>query len=284
MKLIVSTLLVLSVFAFTLPAAVNAAELEPFGMLSAMVGAERETGQPIGHSVGRAGARATLGALGVLPFAVQNFGLQAAVQYNGGQGSRFGGSAGPVYAWAGGKSGIFVDYQHRSLGSADFFWISPALAVYFDQMNLNLKYSHPISGIQRTRYQGDPRDAQIVEVATNKAQATVSYFPPMDILMIKKDNMELTFGVQVNTYAGHDTTQIRSAGAGPVIGVAVMPWQNLEVNLFKMTADNRSRYQVNSGIQYFFTNTPNQSLKLIRRKYLDAGPGPVGGFTTQRRS
>jgi hypothetical protein len=279
MKVLTGAVLAL-LFALVRPPIANVAEIEPFGMFSAMIGAERETGEPNGHDVGRGGPRVTFGGLGVLPFYLQNFGLQSSVHYVGGQGSRFNASAGPVYGWAGGKSGIFLDYQHRALRSSDFFWIQPALALYFDQMNVNLSYHQPISGRQ-TRFRDGP-DYDIVEVATSRAQGTVSYFLPMDTFIARKDNIEITFGLQINSFAGHDANKIRSVGVGPVIGASVMPWQNLEVNLFRVTADNRSRYQVNSGVQYFFTAANNQSLKEMRRKYLEAGPGPVAGYTAPR--
>jgi hypothetical protein len=282
MKLIVSTLLVLSVFVLMLPARGNVAEIEPFGFIGAFVGAERETGIPH-NGVGRAGGRGTIDALGVLPFGIPNFGLQASVQYVGGQGSRFAGSAGPIYAFPGGKTGFFLEYQRRTLRDADFFWLNPVLALYFDQANVNLSYQHPISGVQKLS-SGDgsgSEDTEFTDVATNKFQGTVSYFPQIDLGFVRKDNLELTFGVQVNTFTGHDTNHIRSAGVGPVVGVSAMPWQNLEVNLFRVTADNRSRYQVNSGVRYFFTSGGEKAmtLKEVRRKYLEAGPGPVGGFT-----
>src|SRR2546425_35583 len=128
MKITLTALLALAVFAFMLPATANVAEIEPFGFLGASVGAERETGVPR-DDVGRAGARGTIDALGVIPFGIPNFGLQASAQYVGGQGSRFAGSAGPIYAFPGGKTGIFLEYQRRTLRDADFFWLNPVLAL-----------------------------------------------------------------------------------------------------------------------------------------------------------
>jgi hypothetical protein len=283
-------------FALVRPPIANVAELEPFGMLSAMVGAERETGNPMGRGVGRAGARATLGALGVLPFGWQNFGLQGSVKYVGGQGSRFGASAGPVYGWAGGKSGILIDYQHRTLRSSDFFWISPALALYFDQLNVNLSYSQPVSSIQRkTRLDFDPDhdgdlcghcsdiigSNEIRDIPVNKLQGTVSYFPAINLPFVTKENLEITFGVQVNTFAG-PYKNLRGAGVGPVFGVAVMPWQNVEVTLLKASFDNRSRYSVQSGVNFFIpsANTSN-TLMQLRRKYIqvDTMVSAAGPYT-----
>jgi hypothetical protein len=286
MKVLTGAVLAL-LFALARPPIANVAEIEPFGFVSAMGGAERETGQPSG-GVGRAGGRATLGALGVLPFVWQNFGLQGSVSYVGGQGSRFGVSAGPLFGWAGGKSGILIDYQHRTLRSSDFFWISPVLALYFDQLNVNLSYSQPISPIQRkTRldfdpdHDGDPckNCSDIIgsnerrDVPVNRLQASVSYFPAIIMPFVTKDNLELTFGVQVNTFAG-PMKDLRGAGVGPVFGVAVMPWQNLEVTLLKASFDNRSRYNVQSGLSFFFptTATASNSLMQLRRRYIQVTP------------
>jgi hypothetical protein len=282
MKVLTGAVLAL-LFALVRPPIANVAELEPFGMLSGMVGAERETGEPTSHAVGRAGARYTFSALGVVPFAISGFGLQGNASYVGGQGSRFGAGVGPIYDFGAGKTGIFVNYQHRSVRDGDFFWITPAMALYFDQMNLNLSYTQPISPWQVERDCGDrcsghKNDAKSVDVATNRLQATVSYFPAVDLGFVRRDNLELTFGVQVNSFAGGGAHFIRSAGVGPVFGASVMPWQNLEVNIVKASFDNRSRYQVNSGVSYFFAKG-GSSLKDIRRKYLESGPGPVGGFT-----
>jgi hypothetical protein len=283
MKVLTGAVLAL-LFALAHPPIANVAEIEQFGFLGAFVGAERETGQPNAHGVGRAGPRSTIEALGMLPFAWQNFGLQGSASLVGGSGARFGASVGPVFGWPGGKSGIFFDYQHRALRGSDHFWISPAIAVYLNQFNLNLKYSHPLSGAQK-HFQGDPSDVNQIDQAMNRLQATVSYFPPMDLFFIRRDNAEFTFGVQVNNFAGVDRTEMRSAGVGPIFGAAVMPWQNLEVNLFRVTVDNRSRYQFNTGLRYFFNAAgTGQSLLQVRRKYLDAGPGPVGSYTASHKS
>jgi hypothetical protein len=281
MKVLTGAVLAL-LFALVRPPIANVAEIEPLAIFSASVGAERETGEPDGHGVGRGGARGTLNFLGTVPFAMSGFGLQGTVQYNGGQGSRFGASLGPIYDFGAGKTGIFVAYQHRNLRDGDFFWINPALSLYFDQMNLNLSYIHGVSPWQESRCgdhcNGRLEDTKTFDVATNRIQGTVSYFPPMDIAFLRKDNVELTFGVQVNTFAGGGAHFAKSAGVGPLFGVSVMPWQNVEVNLIKASFDNRSRYQVNSGISYF-VGRGAASLKEWRRKYMDAGPGPVGGFT-----
>src|SRR6202795_717611 len=89
-------------FALGRPPIANVAEVEPFGMISGSIGAERETGQPNGnHGIGRPGIRGSIQALGVLPFAWPGFGLQGSAQYTGAGGGaehRVGATAGPVCA------------------------------------------------------------------------------------------------------------------------------------------------------------------------------------------
>ena len=226
----------------------------------------------------------------MLPFALQNLGLQGSAQYIGGQGSKFGVSAGPVYGWAGGKAGLFLNYQARTLRDSNFLWITPAVALYYPQVNVNVSYTQPVSSPQQ-EVCGDDKcthfrkeDAKRLMVPTNRLQGTVSYFPTIDLGALnvltgnKKNNLELTAGLQVNTFAGPYRHKVRSAGVGPVLGMSVMPWENVEVNVFKLTVDNRSRYSYESGVRVFF-GKDKTSLLDWRRKYLDAGPKPVGSFT-----
>src|SRR5713101_6743437 len=142
MKIMLSTLLVLAVFVLMLPARGNAVDLEPFGMIGASVGYEREKLPPthwgsgsertVGLPVGAPGARSNVDALGVLPFIWRNFGLQGAVNFGGGARARFGANLGPVYAFDGGMTGFFVIYQHRRLEEKNYFWLNPVLALYFE--------------------------------------------------------------------------------------------------------------------------------------------------------
>lgn len=292
MKLLASALAIFMAVVLWVPSGTSA-EIETFGYVAASVGAERETGLPQGYHVGRAGGRGSIEALGMLPFALQNLGLQGSAQYIGGQGSRFGLSLGPVYGWTGGKAGVFLNYQHRTLRGADHMWITPALALYYGQMNLNFSYTQPVSSPQSEYCADDAcshfrqEDQKRVMVPTNRLQGTVSYFPTFDLGALnvltgnKKNNLELTLGLQVNTFAGPFRHEVRSAGVGPMFGVAVMPWQNVEVNVFKFTVDNRSRYSYESGVRVFFGKA-NTSLLDWRRKYLDTGPKPVGAFTGAR--
>ena len=232
----------------------GAAELELFGKLELSGGAEKEQG-------GTGGPRGTIEALGVVPV-WGNLGVQGVAHYVGGSGSRYGISAGPVYAWGGGKAGIFVNYQHRTFNSNNFVHVIPSLALYFEQMNLNLWYAQPVSAPQRD---GNGR----TEYAQNKLQATVSYFAPRDwASFLKKDNVEVVFGMQVNTFAGAGRAQLESAGVGPVLGLAFMPVKDVAVNVFHVTFDNRSTYRVTSGLEFFFSGN-NATLKQTRRKYLE---------------
>jgi hypothetical protein len=230
-----------------------AAELELFGKIALSGGAEKEQG-------GTGGPRGTIEALGVVPL-WGNLGVQGLAHYVGGSGSRYGISAGPVFAWGGGKAGLFVNYQHRTFNSNNFVHVIPALALYFDQMNLNLWYAHPVSSPQR--------DGGKTEYGQNKLQATVSYFAGSDwASFLKKDNVELIFGVQANTFAGAGRSQLQSAAVGPVVGLAFMPTKDVAVNVFHMTIDNRSAYRATSGLEFFFGGN-NATLKQTRRKYLE---------------
>ena len=276
-----------------------AASIESYGQVSAGVGAERETGATSGCTnfgdafnqftnsggvftphgcAGSPGARGMFGALGVLPFGIPDLGLQLGANYNGGAGSRFGAKLGPIYGWTGGKVGAIVDYQYRSHGSSNFFWITPAVSLYFGNFNVNLSYTQQMSSIQtktrtpqlffadccvNTEMQGN---FQTRYIPTNRLQGSVSYFPI--------NSLELNLGLQVNTFAGA-TKDIRSAGVGPVFAVAWMPLPSLELSLVKGSFDNRSRYNVQSGLAWhFYTgSTKGNDLKEIRRKYLQT-PDP----------
>jgi hypothetical protein len=122
---------------------------------------------------------------------------------------------------------------------------------------------------------------KITEYGVNRLQATASYYVPWDIApFLRKDNLELTLGVQVNTFGGVGHEKLTGVGVGPVAGVAFMPWQNVEVNLFKATGDNRGRFDVQSGLSFYFSPSNAPSLKMLRRKYLEVGPGSVGAVAS----
>jgi len=270
MKFIVSLLSMTFIFVFLLAPTTNVAALDPVGKITISGGAEKAEGNP-------AGGRGTIELLGLLPIGA-NFGLQGIGHYVGGQGSRIGFSLGPIVGWNSGKAGLFVNYQHRSLHSNNFVSLRPSVAFYLDQANLNLWYSHPVSSPQRSRTE--------VEYGINWLQGTLSYFPATDVAsFMRKDNLELTLGLQVNTFAGAGRHNLDSAGVGPVFGFSFMPIQNLAVNLFKATFDNRSRYTVESGIQYHFFGPGNSTLKELRRRSLEPNwlaPG-AGGRINRRQ-
>lgn len=235
------------------------AGLEQIGGISVYGGAEREEGFP-------AGGRGTIGLLGVLPL-TNAFGLEGTGHYVGGLGSRYGLGLGPIVSWEGGKAGTFINYQHRTLGDNNFVYIRPSLALYFDQANVNLWYSQPVSSPQEM---GRGR----TDFGISQIQGTLQYFIPREVPFLRKDNLELTFGVQVNTFAGAGRSELRSAGVGPVWGLAFMPMRNVVVNLFDATVDNRSRYRVQSGVEVYFSQAP--TLKELRRTYLQPVVGALG--------
>jgi hypothetical protein len=228
------------------------ADVQPVGKVVVGGGAEKESGTP-------AGARGTLELLGVVPLS-QNFGLQSSAHYVGGRGSRFGLSAGPIYSWGSGKAGLFAAYQYRTFNDNHFVHLRPSFAFYLPQANVNLFYSHPVSSPQR--------DSRGVEYGVNHLQTTISYFPASDwASFLRKDNVELMFGLQANSFAGPGSGKL-STGVGPVFGFAFMPAQNVEVNLVKGTVDHHGRYRIISGLSYYF-NRGAATLKELRRRYLE---------------
>src|SRR4051794_35890608 len=91
------SIVVLALALLALP--VHAQLLEPFGKIELSGGGEKEART---HS----GGRFTAEALGVLPL-IGNFGVQGALHYVGGLGSRIGFNVGPVLGFDGGKLGAF---------------------------------------------------------------------------------------------------------------------------------------------------------------------------------
>src|ERR1044072_9886963 len=139
-KTVLSLLVVVAVFGFAFVPKADVAALEPFGNREPRGGVEKEQ-----HD--GSGGRFWAEALGVLPL-IGNFGAQGAINYVGGLGSRIGFQAGPVIGWDGGKAGFFWNYQHRGLRDTDFLWLIPSVAFYLPQWNLNMWYSHPVTGRQ----------------------------------------------------------------------------------------------------------------------------------------
>jgi len=243
----------------------NVAELEPFGKIELSGGGEKEA-----HSSG--GGRFTAEALGVLPL-MGNFGVQGALHYVGGLGSRIGFNVGPVLGFDGGKVGAFVSYQHRGLRDTDFVHLIPAVAFYLPQANLNLWYSHPVTGAQR----GGGR----TEYGINKLQATASFFAGSDWWgpYLRRDNVELVAGLQVNSFAGAGHHKVGGTGFGPTLGASFLPMPGVAVNLVRATFDHQGRYRVSTGLEFFFDPKGGTSLKQERRMYLEPnfdGPQSAG--------
>lgn len=241
---------ILLIFVLTLAPTANVAGLEPFGKVELSGGAEKEEGY-------NAGGRFLAEGLGVLPL-IGNFGVQGTASYMAGLGSRFGATAGPVLGWDGGKIGGLVSYQYRHLRDNHFVHLIPSMAIYLPQANLNLWYAHPVTPAQR--------DGNRAEWGINKLQATASFYSGSDwASFLRKDNVELTLGLQVNSFAGGGDLR---TGVGPVFGLAFAPIPGTALNLFRGTVDSHGRYRVMSGIEMSF-GRGSVSLKESRRQYLE---------------
>jgi hypothetical protein len=318
MKSTIRALIIVAGLFCVLPSKANATNLEWLGIVTGFGGGERETGmdksqtefrllsgppgpwvsshqsQPLGKATGFGGVH----ALGLIP--IGPFGFQGTFQYMNASGSRFSTTFGPIWDFTAGKVGFFGSFQHRTIfdqggstRSRNFWWIEPALDWYLPNINLSLRYIQPVSSVQEKTTESDKADnnqcceigiARRFDQPINRLSATASYFPP-DFLTLGKDNLEVTLGVQVNSFAG-PYSNVKSAGVGPVFGLAMMPMQNVELTLIKGTVDNRSRFDIQSGIRFFFgksmpglspANSP--SLLELRRKYMEASPYPVSSYT-----
>ena len=163
----------------------------------------------------------------------------------------------------GGKAGGFVAYQHRGLRGTNFVHLIPSVAFYLPQANLNLWYSQPVSGASH----GGNR----TEYGINKLQATASFFAGSDWFgpYLRKDNVELVGGVQLNTFAGTGHNSLDGAGFGPVVGMSFLPMPGVAVNLVRATFDHEGRYKVSTGLEFFVDRKGNTTLKEARRKYLE---------------
>jgi hypothetical protein len=263
--------------ALWLPKVANVADVDWLGRISALGGAESESSNRKSESwQGNAHGLGTMQGLGVIPI-TPAFGLQVGGGVGGGNGVKLDLQAGPIFGFSTGKVGIlWGTVIHRgpnaSLESSCCNnnriiwnnWLRPAASFYFPGMNLDVWYSQPIGGVQKiTRNSGDESFKGIVGVS--EGRIALNWFPSF----IMKDNLELTAGFQITALTGagngkHDVPM----GVGGVAGMAVMPWQNLEVQLFKAQMDNRNRYRVTSGLQYYF-NKGNPTLLQFRRMYLE---------------
>jgi len=261
-KTVLSLLVVVAVFGFAFVPKANVAALEPFGKIELLGGGEKEQ-----HD--GSGGRFWAEALGVLPL-IGNFGAQGAINYVGGLGSRIGFQAGPVIGWDGGKAGFFWNYQHRGLRDTDFLWLIPSVAFYLPQWNLNMWYSHPVTG----RQSGGGRS----EYGINKLQMTGKYYPAVDwwAPYLRRDNVELTGGIQANTFAGAGAHKMGGFGIGPVLGLSFLPMPGVAVDLVQATFDSKGRYKVQTGLEFFF-DRGGTTLHAMRQKYLEPGNGSQSG-------
>lgn len=234
--------------------------------IEASGGAEKEAGA-------NAGGRGAVELLGVLPIG-ERFGIQGIGHYVGGSGSRYGLSAGPLFDWGSGKTGLFIAYQHRSHNDNNFVHLRPSASFYMPQANINIFYSHPVSSPQH--------DGGSVEYGVNHLQGTFNYFPASDwTSFMRKDNVELALGIQFNSFAGAGSRNI-SNGVGPVFGLSFMLTNGLEVNLVKGTVDHHGRYRVATGLSFNFTKK-NATLKEIRRHYLEPNLFSPNGAAAEER-
>jgi len=258
-------LLAVCALALLIPVSAHAQPLEPFGKIELSGGGEKESHMP-------SGGRFTAEALGVWPF-MANFGVQGALHYVGGQGSRVGFNVAPVFAFDGGKVGLFVAYQHRGLRDTNFVYLIPSVAFYLPQWNLNAWYSQPVTGPQGGGHR--------TEYGVNRLQATGSYFAASDWWgpYLRRDDVELIGGLQLNTFAGSGHSKLGGTGFGPVLGASFRPMPGVAVNLVRATFDHEGRYRVATGLEFFFDAKGGTSLKDMRRKYLEPnfdGPQSAG--------
>lgn len=280
------------------PSGAQVAEMEFLGRLSGILGAERESLK--GSETGGGGRfHASPEGMIVLPIPFTPFGIQANGSFVGGDGDRrWGVSGGPIFAWSGGKAGVFFAYQHRRYfgsctdteSSLDFnhAWVRPAVSFYFPNVNVDAWISQTITHRHDTLACED--DRKKVFIGVNQARLMVNYFPPVVIpfLSPRPGNLEISLGVDMQNFWGASNGAL-SESVGPAAGIAFMPWQNLEVTLVRGFYDvNRGKYKVNTGLHYylnFFSKTPNATLLELRRKYMEPTlePGTVGTYWNRRQ-
>jgi hypothetical protein len=276
MKKLASAIFGFLMLALWLPKVANVADVDWLGRISALGGAESESenrkSAAWGGSAHGFGTMQGLGVIPITPF----MGLQLGGGVGGGDGVKLDFQGGPLFGWPGGKVGVFwATVVHRypgGLGSSEHNerriawnnWIRPAAAFYLPGMNIDVWYSHPIGGTQKFgRNSADDTFKGLVGLS--EGRVAVNWFPPF----FMKDNLEITLGAHVTGATGaHNRDSDVPMGVGPVAGMAIMPWQNFEVQLFKAQMDNRNRYRVSSGLQFYF-NRGNATLLQLRRMYLE---------------
>jgi len=284
---------ILAVAVLLTPVTAHVSDIEWLGRLSALGGAEKENVYRPNSTAGGARGHFTGEAMLVAPVPfIPPLGIQVATAIVAANGFRWGVNGGPVFDFGAGKAGLLFDYQYRHYdgrcGSNDIdlhgAWVRPAVSFYLPQTNVDFWVSQGIS--PRHNVNACEGDRRKVFIPVNEAQAMVNFFPPVPIM--GRDNLEVSIGVRVQNLwgASRNAIGVQNIGAvsvGPAAGIAVMPWQNLEVTLVRGWYDvNHSKYKVNSGIQYYFNlgKTPNPSLLALRRKYLEPTlePGTMATF------
>ncbi len=258
--------------------------------LSTLGGAEKENVNSPDSSFGGALPRFHGEALAVAPlFILPGLGFQFAGSIVASSANwRWGLNGGPIFDFGMGKAGLLVAYQVRhyqgSAGTSPDFngmWVRPAVSFYLPQTNIDFWVSQAVS--PRWRMKASEGDFRRVAIPVNEAQLMANFFPPVPV--VGKDNLEVSLGVRVRNLWGSGNKSlgegIGPVSVGPAGGIAVMPWQNLEVTLARGWFDvNHNRYTVSSGIQYYFNfaKNPNLSLLQTRRQYLEPTlePGVFG--------
>jgi hypothetical protein len=260
-----------------LPRVANVADVDWLGRISALGGAERQTHETKEVVGGGSHGLAQAELLSVIPI-TPIFGIQFQAGYANmfGHGQKFAGQAGPIVSFGMGKAGVFFtdQFYHFNPGiiphqsrNANMIWLTPAVSLYdlLPATNLDIWFSQQISKhVSVTSHSENNPNRNLAP--TSSLRAAMNFFPPG--LPFGNGNTELTFGVQINGVSGPDRSHSTSVGVGPVVGAAFMPWQNMEVQLFKLAIDNRSRYQVLSGVQFFFSPSGGPLIQQ-RRKYLE---------------
>lgn len=224
------------------------AELRPIAGIAVFGGAEREPAE-------KAGGIGGIELLGILPLD-QRFGLQGSLSSSGGHGFRLGVNAGPVVNLSYGKTGLFVDYEHRAWRDSSFVAIRGAWAAHIDQFDVELSYSHPVSSAQRS--------GGVSQVGINKLQGLIRFYPTKEV--------EFNAGLFVNSFAGVDHEKAGGSGVGGIFGLSFKLFDPVVVHLVQAQIDNRERYRVVSGLQIVFGST----LQDWQRSHISS---PIGGGT-----
>ena len=256
----------------------NVAGIDWLGRVTALGGAEGESWRrKEGALGGDAHALGLFEGMGVIPITPM-FGLQMNGGVGGGNSFNMHFQGGPIVDFGMGKAGVFWGTQVRKYAPAALEdgvlgrhnriawsnWARFATAFYLPGTNIDLWMAQPFGGANRFTVRGGDHAGKRI-IALSEARAVVNFFPP--ILM--RDNVELSLGVHINGFSGPDNRDKGvPMGVGPVAGMAIMPVQNLEVQLFKASIDNRNRYRVTSGVQWYFNRAPATLLQL-RRMYLE---------------